>query len=71
MTHGVSLDPYPDDLPSQTDFLDDDDLDCTLCVGDGWEECGDPIQCTRHHHLGEHPCPACDGSGLRSKQTVF
>ena len=24
MSHDVSLDPYPDDLPSQTDFLDDD-----------------------------------------------
>ena len=45
--------------------------DCTWCFGDGWEECGDPIQCTRRHHLGDHPCSACAGSGLRSKQTVF
>lgn len=25
MSHQVSLDPYPEDLPSQTDFLDDDE----------------------------------------------
>jgi DnaJ-class molecular chaperone len=58
---------YDDDV---TSGLDDED-DCTWCQGEGWESCDDPIQCFARHIWDEHPCTACAGTGLRSKQTVF
>lgn len=51
---------------------DDDDPDCTLCGGDGYQECHDPIQCcARHTPDGLCRCAACGGSGLAKDQTIW
>lgn len=57
------------------EFDYDDDPGCTLCGGDGYVQCFDPIQCMRHH-IGNGwdalcPCGACNGSGLAKDQTVW
>lgn len=52
---------------------DDDDVDCTICAGEGWTDCDDPIQCMAPEHtaMGLCPCLACGGSGLGIDQTVW
>lgn len=54
---------------------DDDDPDCTLCAGEGYAECNDPIQCMeRHIGGGEYPlcpCIGCGGSGLARDQRIW
>jgi hypothetical protein len=67
--YDVSLDPYPDDLPSETDFLDDD-----ACI-----ECGssaNPCECrpepcpataeavVEREDMGEVGCPLCGRTSL-------
>lgn len=49
---------------------------CTICGGDAWEECDDPIQCCAEHDGdpfagGMHRCRACNGWGLASKQVIW
>jgi hypothetical protein len=62
---------YPDD----DDW--DENADCSMCGGDGYEECYDPIQCLRRHFGGspfdggEHECSACGGSGKAKDQTAW
>jgi hypothetical protein len=51
------------------------DPDCTLCGGDGYTECHDPIQCCRRHFGTDWDqfceCSACGGSGLAKDQTLW
>ena len=49
------------------------ELDCTHCGGEWYlQECDDPIQCCDPRCDGQwHPCVACDGTGLRSRQWLF
>lgn len=50
----------------------DDDADCTLCAGEGYDECYDPIQCCATHSPGGLcPCIGCGGSGLGKDQTIW
>lgn len=62
--------PRPDEIEeADDDWLDEfgDELDCTWCGGDGWQENDDPLW-----YDGDIiPCQACDGTGLRKHQTVF
>lgn len=67
-----------DDAPSTSGDNDDDYRDgeddrcCTVCGGDRWTECDDPIQCCDHRCDGEfHPCPACSGTGLAAHQVIW
>lgn len=51
---------------------DEDELDCTWCAGTGEGECDDPIGCLERHAYDEPcTCGPCNGTGLRSQQTVF
>jgi hypothetical protein len=52
------------------DWDEDDDYACTHCGGEGFGQVDDPLwdYCDE---FGEGECPACDGTGLRSRQTVF
>jgi hypothetical protein len=51
---------------------DDDDPRCTICGGEVWVECDDPIQCCTPGCDGEmHPDPACGGTGLYVHQVIF
>lgn len=49
---------------------DQDDYACTRCGGEGYAQVDDPLwdDCDE---FGYGECPACDGTGLRSQQTVF
>ncbi len=45
---------------------------CSWCGGDIWTECDDPIQCCDPRCDGEmHPCTACLGTGLASRQVIW
>jgi hypothetical protein len=45
---------------------------CTICNGEVWVECDDPIQCCDPRCDGElHPDPACGGTGLYKHQVIF
>ena len=49
-----------------------DEDSCSHCGGDSWAECGDPIQCTDPSCDGTmHPCPACQATGLESRQVIW
>ena len=49
-----------------------EDDSCTHCAGDGYDECRDPIQCTRPHTTdGLCPCGACGGTGRAKDQTIW
>ena len=52
---------------------DDEDYDqCTVCMGEIWVECDDPIQCTYERCDGiMHPDPACLGTGLAKHQVMW
>jgi hypothetical protein len=51
---------------------DDSDERCTVCDGDPWVECDDPIQCCDPECDGEfHPDPACGGTGLARHQVMW
>jgi hypothetical protein len=51
---------------------DDSDPRCTVCNGEVWVECDDPIQCCDPRCDGElHPDPACGGTGLYEHQVIF
>lgn len=55
---------------------ENEDADCTICGGDGWQECTDPIQCMAPNHIGIPedplcPCIGCRGSGLARDQTIW
>jgi hypothetical protein len=60
----------PDDY---VEPLDDDD--CTLCGGEGYQECTDPIQCMAPHigspEYPECPCIGCGGSGHARDQRIW
>lgn len=55
--------------------------DCYWCGGEGWDECDDPIQCTREHQIirgddGEYlfqicRCGSCNGSGSAKDMTIW
>ena len=61
--------PQPDDFD---DGYSDEDRHCTHCGGEGYDECDDPIQCTRLHTSdGLCPCGACGGTGLGKDQTIW
>lgn len=64
---------YPSDFDGfHIEGDDDEDADCSMCGGRGWDECDDEIQCTAMHNChGECPCVACGGSGLAKDQTIF
>jgi hypothetical protein len=53
----------------------DADADCSVCGGDGYTECSDPLGCTRPHvgsrFTGDCLCSACGGSGLAVDQVVW
>jgi hypothetical protein len=66
----------PNQSPNQSRDYDDDadDVDCSWCLGEGeQDQCDDPLGCPGPHDRfgGGCPCRACDGTGLRSRQTVF
>lgn len=65
----------PDDNQPDYDDWDpdyDDDPDCTICGGEGYDECDDPIQCCQAHTAGDLcPCKGCGGSGLAKDQTIW
>lgn len=65
-----SLDPVDD-----CDFDDWDDDSCSICGGDGYTECHDPIQCCNRHFDGSWDqgcvCKACNGTGLAKDQVVW
>ena len=51
---------------------DDDNPSCTVCGGEVWVECDDPIQCTYARCDGEfHPDPCCQGTGLAEHQVIW
>lgn len=51
---------------------DDSDEQCTVCGGEAWVECDDPVQCTYEGCDGEfHPDPACGGTGLARHQVMW
>lgn len=47
----------------------DDELDCTWCGGEGIQENDDPLWYGFDRDW--IPCQCCDGTGLRSRQTIF
>lgn len=50
----------------------DEDPDCTICGGEGYDECHDPIQCCQSHTAGDLcPCKGCGGTGLAKDQTIW
>jgi len=57
--------------------FDDGDTDCTICGGDGYVECDDPIQCMAPNHFGGGlsdlycACRACGGTGRGKDQVVW
>jgi hypothetical protein len=63
------------DLPREGDDdwwpAEDDETNCTICGGEGWTECDDPIQCMAEHRGDLCPCLGCGGSGLGSDQRVW
>jgi hypothetical protein len=62
---------YDDDV---TSGIDEDEVDCSWCAGEGaQDQCDDPLGCPGPHdrYGGGCPCRACAGTGLRSRQTVF
>lgn len=46
----------------------DDEWFCTYCGGDGVMDNDDPVF---YGHDDPLPCSACDGTGLRERQTIF
>jgi DnaJ-class molecular chaperone len=55
----------------QDDFDDDydDELECTWCGGEGWQENDDPLW--YGFDVDWIPCQCCAGTGLRKHQTIF
>jgi len=53
--------------------MDDERDDCTICGGEGFVECNDPIQCLDPHEIDNATdrCRACGGSGRAEDQTVW
>lgn len=50
----------------------DEDSDCTICGGEGYDDCADPIQCfAPHTDGGLCPCIGCGGSGLARDQRIW
>lgn len=61
----------PNDAPWE-DEHDDGGGECYWCGGEGWDECRDPIQCTKQHSRdGYCRCSSCGGSGLAKDQTIW
>lgn len=59
--------PRPDEIEEDEDCWDPDELECTMCGGEGIEENDDPLW-----YPGDWiTCRACGGSGKRSDQTLF
>jgi hypothetical protein len=58
---------------ADADDLDDENGgECHFCGGEGYEECDDPIQCTKRHTAdGLCPCASCGGSGLAKDMTIW
>lgn len=62
----------PDDGDFDADYDDETDGNCYWCGGDGWDECDDPIQCTKpHDRYGNCPCSSCGGSGRARDMTIW
>lgn len=58
--------------PDEWEYDYDENGACTMCGGDGYVECWDPIQCCLPHTRdGYCPCGACNGSGLAKDQTIW
>lgn len=55
------------DLDDCSVWEEADDLDCTFCGGEGWQDSDDPLW----DGADEVPCAACAGTGLRKHQTIF
>jgi hypothetical protein len=71
MSHGREESEFLDEFFEDSED-DDPERECSRCGGDGWQECPDPIQCTRpHNEFGECPCGSCGGSGLAKDMTVW
>lgn len=53
----------------------DEDGSCTVCGGEAYVECDDPIQCMQRHLRNDWdqfcPCKACGGTGLAKDQTIW
>lgn len=67
---------------AEDDYYDDGELDgnCHWCGGEGWVECGDPLECTRQHlkhttpagvYYQECRCSSCGGSGKAEDMTIW
>ena len=50
-------------------YYEDDELECTMCGGEGFEENDDPLWYGFDKGLIE--CRACGGTGDRKHQTIF
>jgi len=59
----------------------EDEFECFHCGGEGWDECDDPLECTKAHHIIKNPdgsyagqlcrCSSCGGSGLAKDMTIW
>lgn len=50
-------------------YESDDDLPCTRCGGEGYQENDDPMW--HGFDVDEIPCSCCNGTGMRIHQTIF
>lgn len=64
------------DKPLTLDYCDEEDFEyydeelaCTWCCGDGFQENDDPLW--HGFDVDFVPCECCGGTGLRKHQTVF
>jgi hypothetical protein len=58
--------------PDLTTWGDEDGADCSICGGEGYEDCPDPIQCMQGHPIGGmHRCDACGGTGMAKDQVMW
>lgn len=53
----------------EDDYYEDDDAPCSWCGGDGFQDNDDPLW--YGFDVDYIPCQCCDGTGLRSHQTIF
>jgi len=57
---------WDDDDP---EFYEDEDAPCSWCGGEGMQDNDDPLWYGFDKDM--IPCRCCDGTGLRSHQTIF
>jgi hypothetical protein len=63
-----ALDNYDDEYD---EYDPDDDGSCYWCGGEGWDECDDPLECTKEHRDGMCRCSSCGGSGNAKDMTIW